>query len=557
MAAVAVGLLVIAGRLIQLQGLDGGTYAKMAEQQRMRTVTLTAPRGTITDRDGYPLAITVDARDIYADPREVVDPAAAAAALAPILGMSQGDLVGKLSTKDTPFVYLQRGVTPQVGTKVMALGLAGLGTLPTTKRSYPDGALAANVLGFVGTDGTGLGGLEYTFDKKLSGTNGKRTFETGRDGEPIPDGQHVDQPPVAGESLRLTLDRDIQWQAQQAISAQVQKTGAMSGTVIVMQPKTGRVLALATAPTFDPNHPGNAAPQALGDPAVSDPYEPGSVNKVITMAAALQRGLVTPTTPFVVPNTYTVANHVFHDAENHGTEHLTTAGILAQSSNIGTIQVAQRLGEQNLYDALRNFGFGATTGIGLPGESAGILPPVDKWWATTLPTVAFGQGVSVTALQVASVYSTIANNGVRMEPTIIDGTTDPAGHFTARPLPKPVQVVSPQTAQEVRDMLEAVTSDQGTAPAARIAGYRVAGKTGTANRADGHGGYSGYTSSFVGFAPADDPQLVVEVVLQKPVNGHFGGEVAAPVFHDVMAFALQSLRIPPTGTTPPTAKLTW
>ena len=542
---------------MQLQGLDGSTYAAMAEKQRLRTITLTAPRGTISDRSGHPLAVTVDARDVYADPREVVDPAAAAAALAKVLGGDPAALQRKLSTSDTPFVYLQRGVTPQIGSKVIDLGLAGIGTLPTTRRTYPDGTLAANMLGFVGTDGNGLAGLEYTFDSQLHGTDGKRLFEIGRNGRPIPDGEHVDQPPVAGTSLRLTIDRDIQWKAQQAITDQVRKTGAASGTVIVMDAKTGQLLALASAPTFDPNNPGRAPASALGNPAISDPYEPGSVNKVITLAGALEHGLVTPETPFTVPPTYTVAQHVFHDAEQHGVEHLTTAGVLAKSSNIGTIQIAQRLGQQRLYDMLRSFGFGEKTGIGLPGESAGILPPPDKWWATTLPTVAFGQGVSVTALQVASVYATIANDGVRVPPTLVAGTTDAAGHFTAAAHPKAKRVVSPKTARQIRDMLEAVTSDQGTAPAARIAGYRVAGKTGTANRPNGHGGYSGYTASFVGFAPADQPQLVVEVVLQKPVNGHFGGEVAAPVFHDVMSFALQARHIAPTGTTPPVVRLTW
>ena len=542
---------------MQLQGLNGSTYAAMAEKQRLRTITLTAPRGTISDRSGHPLAVTVDARDVYADPREVVDPAAAATALAKVLGGDTAALQKKLSTSDTPFVYLRRGVTPEVGSKVIDLGLAGIGTLPTTRRTYPDGTLAANMLGFVGTDGNGLAGLEYTFDKQLHGTDGERLFEIGRNGRPIPDGEHADRPPVAGTSLRLTIDRDIQWKAQQAITDQVQKTGAASGTVIVMDAKTGQLLALASAPTFDPNHPGASPASALGNPAISDPYEPGSVNKVITLAGALEHGLVTPETPFTVPPTYTVAKHVFHDAEQHGVEHLTTAGVLAKSSNIGTIQIAQRLGQQRLYDVLRTFGFGETTGIGLPGESAGILPPPDKWWATTLPTVAFGQGVSVTALQVASVYATIANDGVRVPPTLVAGTTDASGHYTAAPRPDAKRVVSPKTAQQIRDMLEAVTSDQGTAPAARIDGYRVAGKTGTANRPNGHGGYSGYTASFVGFAPADQPQLVVEAVLQNPVHGHFGGEVAAPVFHDVMGFALQARHIAPTGTTPPVVRLTW
>ncbi len=446
---------------------------------------------------------------------------------------------------------------PATAQKVAALKLAGVGILPTTRRSYPDGALAANLLGFVGVDGKGLAGLEYTYDKQLSGENGRRTYEIGANGQPIPDGEHHVVDPVPGTGLRLTLDRDIQWKAQQAITDEVAKAGALSGTVIVMDPRTGQILALATAPTFDPNHPGAAPPSALGNPAVSDPYEPGSVNKVITFSAALEKGLISPDTPFTIPPTYDYAGHTFHDAEVHGVEHLTATGVLAQSSNIGTIQIAQKLGPDALYHYLRAFGFGQTTGIGLPGESPGILPPPDKWWATTLPTIAFGQGVSVTAVQVASVFSTLANGGVRVTPNLVAGTVRPDGTVVAAPRPEEHRVISARTAHTVRDMLEAVTSDQGTAPAARIAGYRVAGKTGTAQRPSGHGGYEGYTASFAGFAPADNPQLVVSVVVQKPVNGHYGGVIAAPVFHDVMTFALKSLRIAPTGTKPPVERLTW
>jgi cell division protein FtsI (penicillin-binding protein 3) len=411
-------------------------------------------------------------------------------------------------------------------------------------------------VGFVGANGQGLGGIEYSLNKVLAGTDGKRTFENGHNGRPIPDGLDVVQNAKPGTGVQLTLDRDIQWQAQQAIAAQVAKTGAKSGTVVVMDPRNGQLLALATAPGFDANQPGKARGDALGNPAVADVYEPGSVNKVITFAAALERGLITPNTPFTVPPTLKYAGRVFHDAEVHGTEHLTATGVLAKSSNIGTIQVADRIGKDSFYSFLRSFGFGSKTGLGVPGESPGLLPPPKQWWGTTLPTIAFGQGVGVTAVQVASVYATIANGGVRVTPTLVAGTVGADGKLDPAARPATRRVVSEKTAKAVSDMLEAVTSDQGTAPAARIPGYRIAGKTGTANRPNGHGGYTGYTASFVGYAPADKPQLVVEAVLQDPKNGHFGGEVAAPVFHDVMTFALQALRIPPTGTKPPVARLT-
>jgi len=370
-------------------------------------------------------------------------------------------------------------------------------------------------------------------------------------------GEHSGTPPVPGSSLQLTLDRDIQWQAQQALVAQVQATGSRSGSVIVMDPHTGEVLGLAGAPTFDPDQQGAAPEAARGDPAVSEVYEPGSVNKVITAAAALEAGVVTPDTPVTVPPTLAVYDRVFHDAEEHGVEHLTFTGVLAKSSNIGTVLVAQQLGKTKLYDALRGFGFGQSSGAGLAGESAGILPPPDKWSGTQAATIAFGQGVSVNALQMASVYATVANDGVRVPPRVVRDTIGSDGRLSPTPAPGRTTVVSPKTAQELRTMLEAVTSNEGTAPEARIDGFRVAGKTGTSQRVDPTCGcYRGYTASFVGMAPADNPQLVVAVVLQDPQNGHFGGTLAAPVFHDVMAFALQARQIPPTGTAAPTAKLT-
>lgn len=551
-------LSLIGGRLVQLQGLDSTRYTALAEKQRLHTVALTAPRGIIVDRDNQPLAETVDARDVYADPTKVTDPAAEAQKLAPLVKLS-ASTIQDLLTKQTTFVYLLRATTPQLAMSIIDLDLPGIGVLPTTRRIYPAGTLASNVVGFANAEGTGLAGLEYSFQKMLAGHDGVRTFETGLSGSPIPDGHDVVKPAVPGTGLKLTIQRDIQWKAQQAIAAQVHAVQADSGTVIVMDPHSGQILALAVAPGFDPNDPGKSPISAFGDPAVSEVYEPGSVNKVITMSAALQTGVATPTSPFTVPNQLPYAGFVFHDAESHGTERLTLTGILAKSSNIGTIEVAQRLGAARLYHFLRAYGFGAPTGVGLPGDGIGLLPRLQDWTASTLPTTAFGQGIGVTALQVASVYATIANGGVRVTPNLIAGRIDPNGGFSPAPAPEQRRVVSARVAHELSDMLEAVTTNEGTAPLARIPGYRIAGKTGTANRPNGHGGYggAGYTSSFVGFAPADDPKLLVEVVLQNPRRGHFGGLVAAPVFHDVMSFALQSLKVAPTGTKPPHAKLTW
>ena len=552
---VLIVLSLVAGRLIELQGLDRTSYSAMAEKQRLHTVDLTAPRGVILDRDGRPLAETVDARDVYTDPHKVTDATGEAAKLAPVLGVDAPTITRQMQLQ-TSFAYLAKAVTPELAAKVMDLDLPGIGVLPTSKRIYPAGTLASNLVGFVNADGKGAAGLELSFQNQLAGRNGWRTFETGLSGSPIPDGTDIGKQPEPGTGLQLTIQRDIQWEAQQAIAAQVRRVHADSGTVVVMNPRNGQLLALAVAPGFDPNHYSTYPLSSLGDPAVTDVYEPGSVNKVITMSAALQDGLVTPSSPFVVPPLYHYGGATFHDAEVHGTERLTLTGVLAKSSNIGTIEVARKLGAARLYRYLRAYGFGQPTGIGLPGDGSGLLPPLAQWSATTLPTVAFGQGVGVTALQVASVYATVANGGVRVTPNLIAGTIGSDGRLRRAAAPRHRRVISNRVATQLRDMLEAVTSTEGTAPLAHIAGYRVAGKTGTAQRPTPHG-YSGYTASFVGFAPADKPQLLVEVVLQNPRNGYYGGIVAAPVFHDVMSFALQTLRIPPTGTRPPVAKLTW
>ncbi len=534
---VLVALGVLAGRLVQLQGLDSRSYAAMAEKQRLVTIPLLAPRGQITDRNGQPFAVTVDARDIVADPTLIKDTTAAAQQLAGVLSLPVAGVEAALS-RPGRFSYVDKGVTPDVGRAVMALNLPGIYAVAVKKRVYPGGVLASNVVGFVGADGQGLGGIEYSMNKVLAGTDGRRTFENGHNGRPIPDGLDIVRNAVPGTGVRLTLDRDIQWEAQQAIAAQVAKTGAKSGTVIVMNPRNGQLLALATAPGFDSNHPNKAKPGALGDPAVADVYEPGSVNKVITFSGALEKNLITPDSPFTIPPTYTVAGRVFHDAEVHGTEHLTATGVLAQSSNIGTIQIAEKLGKDDLYSFLRGFGFGSVTGLGVPGESPGLLLPPNQWWGTTLPTVAFGQGVGVTAVQVASVYATIANGGVRVTPTLVAGTIGADGTLNPAPAPATRRVVSATTAKTVSDMLEAVTSDQGTAPAARISGYRVAGKTGTAHKLDGGTYAAKYVASFIGFAPASDPRLVVAVMIDEPSGSkYYGGDVAAPVFSKLMGSA--------------------
>lgn len=552
---------VFTARLFQLQGVDSSVYASEATKQYVQTEKLQATRGTITDRNGRVLAQSVDARDITADPwlattSKTTDPYQMATELAPLLGVAASTLADRLDGKSR-FAYLARGVTPAVAADVMQLDLPGIRAVPTKERIYPGGELAANVIGFVGTDGEGLGGIEYEYQSALAGKDGTSTVEVGSDGTVIPDGGHKGTAAVPGRDVELTIDSDIQWEAQRAITAAVATTGAASGTVVVMQPHTGQVLAMAATPTFDPADPGAVPAKDRGNPAVSDVFEPGSTNKVITMAAAVDAGVLTPQSPIVVPPTLTRGGTVFHDAETHGEENLTLAGVLAVSSNIGTILASEKVGTTRLYDYLRAFGLGQRTGIGFPGESKGLLSDPSTWSASQRYTIPFGQGISVTALQVASVYATIANGGVRVTPTLVKGIETDDGGFAPATTMTRTRVVSESTATQVEHMLEAVTTDEGTAPKAAITGYRVAGKTGTAQRVDPTCGcYRGYTASFVGFAPADDPKLVVLVVLDNPIRGHYGGTVAAPVFKDVMSFALETEKIPPTGTTPPVMQLT-
>ncbi|HEX3825057.1 MAG TPA: penicillin-binding protein 2 [Mycobacteriales bacterium] len=550
-------LSLIGGRLVQLQGLDRAAYAASAEDQQLHTVILTADRGSITDRNGHVLATTVDAKDVVADPDLITDPTSAAATLAPLLHRAPATILAQLQVHTEYALLTPTPVTPAVAQSILASKVPGLTTPDTSERIYPDGTLASNVIGFLGANGQGLGGLELGYQQQLAGHNGKSTYQVGANGEQIPDGSTSLTPAVAGETLRLSLQRDIQFEAQQAISRQVKATHAKAGTVIVMNPSTGQILALAVAPGFNPNDINASTNNELGDPAVTDVYEPGSVLKTVTVSAALQHKLVTPTSKFVIPNSYDYGGSTFHDAESHATEHLTLTGILAESSNIGAIKVAERVGPQRLYSYLREFGFGQPTGVGLPGDGQGLLTPVSQWSGTTLPTLAFGQGIGVTAMQVASLYSTIANGGVRVTPNIVTGTVSGKNHFQPAPAPARRRVVSAHVAEQMRNVLETVTTDEGTGPLARISGYRIAGKTGTAAQANGHGGYSGYDATFVGMAPADKPQLVCEVVLEKPVRGYYGGQVAAPVFHDVMSFALQTMHIAPTFTKAPKARLTW
>jgi cell division protein FtsI (penicillin-binding protein 3) len=550
-------LSIFAGRLIQMQGLDSKVYEAAAIGQRLHTEEIPAKRGAITDVNGHSLAVTVEAREISIDPTKV--PAstreAVAAVLAKGLGAFPQAMSAKLARTDTRYQLLARDVDPVAASALLKAEVPGLTAKKTYRRLYPEGDLAGSLIGFVGDDESGLGGIEEASDKLLAGRDGKQRVETGRDGQRIPMTSSQRTVPEDGRDVRLTIDRDIQWAAQQAVAQQVKAAGASSGTVIVMDVRTGQIMAMANAPELDLNNWRQTPSSLYINRAASDVFEPGSTNKVITAAAAMEAGTVTPDTVFQVKDHIQCADRVLHDAHTHPPEAMTFRQAVAESSNVGTIMASRKVGNERLYQMMKNFGFGSRPGGGVPNEEAGLLPDYKKWSGSQSCTIAYGQGVSVTALQMASVYQTIANGGVRVQPRIIAGTTDKAGKFVAAPPGKQTRVISAETAKEITTMLESAVSAEGTGLAAAIPGYRVAGKTGTADRYDPKlGRYDGYTASFAGFSPADAPRLVVLSVLQNPKNGHYGGAIAAPVFKDVMTFAIKSRKIPPTGSAAPTVR---
>ena len=535
--AVLIVFTILAGRLLEIQAFRGDALAAAAVDQRTTTVKVLADRGDILDAKGVPLATTVESRHVTTDQTLITDPMATAQALAGIVDGDAAAFAERL-TGERRFAYVVKDITPAQWRSIDELGLAGIYSERTTKRIYPAGDVGANIIGFVGSEGPGLSGVEYALNDVLAGTDGWRTYERGSGGAAIPGSAAIVEEPIPGSSVRLTIDRDIQYVAQRALANEVMATGAESGTIVVMDPRTGDVLALATAPTFDPNDPGAADAADRGNRALSDVFEPGSTSKVMTIAAVLEEGGAKSTTMFEIPPTLDRGGKTFHDATDHGgyTWDLTT--VLSQSSNIGTILAAETIPQERLVDYFERFGVGQPTGIGLPGESPGFLPPMAEWSATTFPTLAFGQGFSVNAVQMADVFATIANDGVRVPARIfVDSSTPDVGE----------RVISEHTARTLREMLERVVMDGGTAPMAGIPGYRVGGKTGTAQVINPECGcYDGSTiGSFIGMAPIEEPELVIAVSIVKPKVTQMGGELAGPVFREVMTYALQAHRVAP------------
>ena len=556
-------LSVLLFRLVDIQAVQAHTYAERAANEMSTVSIMPAPRGAITDINGVEFARSVSAINVVVDQTLITDPSKFAEIAAPILSMQVGD-VAKLVTGKRRWNLVSRNVTPATWVSLKSafasynqnLGgkdrstkkIFGFYAERDYIRDYPSGSLIGSLIGFVNQAGVGAAGLESSMNAMLTGVEGKYSYANGYGAE-IPGSQQELVTAKTGTTIRLTVDRDVQWIASQAITDAVKTSHAISGTVIVMDPRTGQILAHATAPTFDPNNTRKVPLSLMRNPSVQDVYEPGSTGKVMTLAAALEEGKITPSTLFSVPDTLKVSNRTFRDHEKHAVEQLTPTGILAISSNVGAIKVGEKLSNSTLYGYLKKFGVGINTGSGLPGESQGVLPNVANWSGTTAPTVAFGQGYSVTAMQATSIFATIANDGVRVSPTVIAGTSDSDGHFTPSASRDSVRVISSATASELRLMMESVVSANGTAPEAAIPGYRVAGKTGTAQRVDEKCHcYKGYTASFIGFAPADRPQYVISVTIQGPQGIHWGGTLGAPVFKKVMSFVLQSRHVSPTNT---------
>jgi len=539
---------VMGARVFELQVIQGPANAQKGLNTRIQTTVLPALRGDFTDVNGVVLSTTMKARNVIANPSQITKQAHYADLLAPILKVSKKELIRRL-TGTNQFSYLAKKITVAKWKKVQKLNLVGISSEGTTIRVYPSGVLAANLLGYVGDEGKGLAGLESALDETLTGTDGTTTIEQ-VNGLEIPTSERQTVDAVNGTSVRLTIDSDLQGVAEQALAAQVRSADAKSGEVVIMDPATGNILAMANYPTFDPNHPQRKSDTVKQNRAVSDAFEPGSTGKVMTMAAVINEGAFNARSRFVVPSGLPRGGTTFHDDIPHGIWHLTLAGVLAKSSNMGSILAAEKIGKEKLHKYMQDFGIGQLSGLNFPGETSGSLPDPtnpDQWSGTTFPTLAFGQGYSVSALQMASVFATLANDGVRREPRLVAGTVDSSHQFEESPLAPGKRVVTAKTAKTVRLMMEKVVSLDGTAPGAAIAGYRVGGKTGTANRFDANvGGYSGYTASFIGVVPIDKPSLVTAVIIHGPRGAHFGSLVSAPVFKKVTSYALAHLRIPPS-----------
>jgi len=574
--AFVVVFVIFAARLFQIQALDMGAYAAKAVEAGTARVAVPAPRGEILDRNDQPLAASVQGSNLTADPY-LTSPNAPE--IAAILRDKLGDRIDYFDTIDklrkqvynpktkemvpARFVYVTKRLPADEATAVLdALKeYPGIFSEKVGLRTYPGGRLGANLIGFVDADGKGRAGLEQAQDKRLTGTDGENTYEVSPLGVRIPMADTTVRQMVPGSDVVSSIDRDLQWYADQRQAVGVDKASADWGLAITMDVRTGEIVQMSQAPSFDLSDPRDRQGAWVKNLSVERAYEPGSVLKTITMAALADQGKIRPESPIVVPKGIKVNEYHISDYWKHGVLHLTAAGVIAKSSNLGIIVAARHMTKRSHWEYLHKFGFGQLTGVGLAGETAGILRDADQWAAANRATIAFGQGISVNAIQMVRAVGAIANGGVLVTPTVVDAYRLPDGRQIDAPEGDTRRVVSPEAAAIVRRMMEQVPrSDGGTAPAAQIDGYRVAGKTGTAWRVSPETGKyirGQNTVSFIGFAPADKPRFITYVVLDKPFRNAGGGLTAAPVFHDIMSMALERFGVVPSGSKSPKVDLDW
>jgi cell division protein FtsI (penicillin-binding protein 3)/stage V sporulation protein D (sporulation-specific penicillin-binding protein) len=529
-------------RAAWLQGIRAQSLSRLGQTQHREQVTLPASRGTIFDRMGIRLALGEQATTVYADPMQVRQPRRVASEVGRALGLDPDKLYPKLADRTRGFVYLARQADPARAATLAREKIPGLGFISEERRSYPQGSVAAQVLGYVGVDDRGLAGVELQLDRELAGRSGHQSLVKDPAGRVI--NVVDDRPEVQGRDVTLTLDHTIQANAEEVLRQTVRKWGAKNATAIVLDPRTGAILAMAVEPGYNTNLYAAAPNEWQRNRTVTDTYEPGSTFKLVTVAAALSEHLVSPSTAFTLPYSLHVADRVIHDAEPRGTVRYTVSQILAHSSNIGAITLAELLGRDRLSTWISRFGFGHSTGIDFPGESAGIVLPRHRWSGSTIGNVPIGQGIAVTAVQMAAAYAAVANRGVWSRPHLVDQI---AGR--GRPPLNRRRILAPSVATSLMAMLKDVVAE-GTGRYAAIPGYGVAGKTGTAQKPDSHGGYATgrYVASFVGIVPASRPRLVVLVTVDEPHGAIWGGVVAAPAFQQIASFDLRYLEIPPDAS---------
>lgn len=546
---------VVIGRLIQLQLVEGQKYRSRAQRQQERRIEVSGRRGSILDREGRELAVSVEVSSVYAIADEIEDPSTVADFLSPLLRMPREKISDRLS-QAKGFVWLARKVEPAVSDQIRARKLAGIHLVAEPRRSYPKGSLAASVLGYVGLDDHGLSGLEYAYEKVIRGKPGEIIALTDARRSTYGEAETAGRPAQEGAALTVSLDSGMQFAAEQELEATMRELDAKSGSVVLLDPWSGEILAMASAPSFDPNQYGRYPAEARRNRAIADAYEPGSTFKIVTGATALERGLIRLDEVIETGHgMIRIGRVTINEDKHHDYGALTLAGVFEHSSNIGIIRVGLRLGPERLFQGASAFGIGRPTGVDLPGEATGIFRPLSRWSSLSNASISMGQEVALTALQLARVAAVVANGGLLIQPRLVTAIRRPDGTVEKPSAPAPVRVLSEETARSLRTILAGVV-ERGTGTTAAIPGFSVAGKTGTAQKA-GPGGYQAgrYVPNFVGFAPSDNPRVVAVVVVEEPHGKYYARDVAAPLFARVVSQALDILRVAPAAQRLPSTML--